>query len=236
VVCTTKLLRFVPHNYCGNHRLLPTIHAPTILHPNTSQKYTVFRQCRPTFLSTTWHKIAQTTNVLLRPARIRRLSPAAITEPPRSNLKEPPPTAMTTATDEVAAASVATSRTTNTTASASTQMPPRTVHVPGPGGGGDHETANDELTKATAATTLAYGNRDSASASNAQMTFTIRNYVTQYFFPMVKFITKKEKLAFYPPGTNPTSYCAVITRGCNLPQGIDLAKWWETVAKRVVKK
>jgi hypothetical protein len=43
-------------------------------------------------------------------------------------------------------------------------------------------------------------------------------------------------MAFYPPGTNPTSYCAIITRGCNLPIGTDLVKWWETVAKRVVKK
>jgi hypothetical protein len=143
---------------------------------------------------------------------------------------------MTTATDESAAASVAASQTTNTTASASTRMSPSTVHVLGLDGGGDHETGNDELTKATAATTAAYGNLDSASASNVQMTFTIRNYVTQYFFPTVKFITKKEKLAFYPPGTNPTSYYAIITRGCNLPQGIDLAQWWETVAKRVVKR
>jgi hypothetical protein len=164
------------------------------------------------------------------------VSPAAITKPPRSNLREPPPTATTTATDEGAAASVAASRTTNMTASASTQMPPRTVHVPGPDGGGDHETANDGLTKATAATTLAYGNLDSVSGTNVQMTFTIRNYVTQHFFPMVKFITKKEKLAFYPSGSNPTSYCAIITRGCDLPRGTNLAKWWETVAKRVVKK
>jgi hypothetical protein len=116
------------------------------------------------------------------------------------------------------------------------RMPPSTVHVLGPDGGGDHETGIDEPTKATAATTLAYGNLDSASATNVQMTFTIRNYVTQYFFPSVKFITKKEKLAFYPPGTNPTSYYAIITRGCNLPQGIDLAQWWETVAKRVAKR
>jgi hypothetical protein len=162
------------------------------------------------------------------------ISPAAITEPPRSNLKEPPPTATTTAKDEAAAASVAASGTVNMTTSASTQMPPRTVHVPGPDGGGDHETANDELTKDAAATTLAYGNLDSAFATNVQMTVTIRNYVTQHFFPTVKFITKKEKLAFYPPGTNPTSYCAIITRVCNLPQGIDLAKWWETVASHFI--
>jgi hypothetical protein len=183
-------------------------------------------------------KRPSTSNKNKTPSKAPRtsVSPGAITKPPRSNLKEPLPTATTTATDEVAAMSVAASRTTSTTASASTRMPPRTVHVPGLDGGGNHETGNDELTKATAATTLAYGNRDSDSASNMQMAFTIRNYVTQYFFPSVKFITKKEKLALYPPGTNPTSYCAIITRGCNLPHGIDLAKWWETVAKRVVKR
>jgi hypothetical protein len=110
------------------------------------------------------------------------------------------------------------------------------VHVLGPGGGGDYETPTNDLTKATAATTVAFGGQDSAATLNAQMTFTIRNYVTQHFFPKVKFITKKEKLAYYSPRTNPTSYCAIITSGCNLPEGTDLAQWWETVAKRVVKK
>jgi hypothetical protein len=110
------------------------------------------------------------------------------------------------------------------------------VNIPVPAGGGDHETANDELTKDTEATTTAFGEPDSAATTNAQMTFTIRNYVTQHFFSKVKFITKKEKLAFYSTRSNPRSYCAIITRGCNLPQGTDLAQWWETVAKRVVKK
>jgi hypothetical protein len=162
---------------------------------------------------------------------------ADLTEPPRANLKDPPPAATTALTAEAATASVATLRTTNTTASGSTRMPPHTVHVPPvPGGGGEHETTTNDLTKATEATTAAYGGQDSAFATNLQMTFTIRNYVTQHFFPYVNFITKKEKLAFYPPGTNPASYCAIITRGCNLPRGTNLAKWWETVAKRVVKK
>jgi hypothetical protein len=128
-----------------------------------------------------------------------------LTEPQRANLKDPPPTATTTATAEATAASVATSRTTNTMASASTLMPLLTVNVPVPGGSGDHETANDKLTKATEATTAAYGGQDSAPATNLQMTFTIRNYVTQHFFPYVKFITRKERLAFYPPGTNPSA-------------------------------
>jgi hypothetical protein len=68
------------------------------------------------------------------------------------------------------------------------------------------------------------------------MTFTIRNFVTQDFFRKVKFITKKEKLAYYSPITNPMSYCAIVTRGCHLPPGINPVTWWETVARRVVNK
>jgi hypothetical protein len=115
-------------------------------------------------------------------------------------------------------------------------MPVSSVHVPSTAGGVDQDTTIDDLTKATAATTAAYGDLNSASATNTQMTFTIRNYITQHFFPVVKFITMMDQLAFYLPGTNPESYCAVITRGCNLPQGTNLAQWWETVARRVVKR
>jgi hypothetical protein len=114
-------------------------------------------------------------------------------------------------------------------------MPPSTVNVPVPGGSGDHETANDELTGTTAATSLAFREPDSAAATKAQMMFTIRNYVTTQFFPKVKFITKKEKLAFYSTRSNPMSDCAIFTRGCNFPEGTYLTQWWETVAGRVVK-
>jgi hypothetical protein len=119
------------------------------------------------------------------PGKAPRTAPvpsADLTVPPGPNLKEPPPTATTTATAEAAVAAVATSRTTNTTASVSTRMPPSTVHVLVSGGGGDYDTANNKLTKATSATTLAFDNLDSEAVTNAQMTFMIRNYVTKHFF------------------------------------------------------
>jgi hypothetical protein len=157
------------------------------------------------------------------------------TEPSRANLKDPPPTATTTE-NAASVTSVGASETTNLTASVATRAPVSTVHLPGTDGGSEHETGTDDLTKATAATTVAYSGLDSATSIADNMKWAIRNYVTQYFFPNVKFITKNEKLAYYPPGTNSTSYCAIITKGCNLPPGVDLAGWWETVAKRTVKR
>jgi hypothetical protein len=160
------------------------------------------------------------------------VSASSVTEPAQGNLKDPPPPTTTSAN----VASVAASATTNTTASAATQRLPTSVNIRGTDGGSDHGTVNDALTQATAATTAAYSGPDSGAADLNQMEFTIRNYVTQHFFPSVKFITKKEKLAYYAPGTNPTSYCARIIRGCHLPPDLDPAQWWETVAKRTVKR
>jgi hypothetical protein len=169
-------------------------------------------------------------------APIKEPRKAAATEPQRANSKNPQTTTTTAATAEASVASAATSRTNNTMASAPPRMLPSSVNVPVPGVSGDHETANDELTRDTTATTEAFGGQDSDATLNAQMMFTIRNYVTTHFFPKVKFITKKEKLAFYSTRSKPMSYCAIITRGCNLPQGTDVAQWWETVARRAVKK
>jgi hypothetical protein len=45
-----------------------------------------------------------------------------------------------------------------------------------------------------------------------------------------------KKLAYYDAKTNPNTYCAVITKGCHLPPGTDLVNWWESVAKREVRK
>jgi hypothetical protein len=64
----------------------------------------------------------------------------------------------------------------------------------------------------------------------------IRNYVTQHFFPDVKFITSNRKLAYYDAKAHPNTYCSVITKGCNLPPNTDLINWWESVAKREVRK
>jgi hypothetical protein len=45
-----------------------------------------------------------------------------------------------------------------------------------------------------------------------------------------------KKLAYYDAKTNPKTYCAVITKGCHLPPGTDPVNWWESVAKREVRK
>ena len=126
--------------------------------------------------------------------------------------------------------------TTNRTASVGTWAPVSTVHLPGTDGGSEHETGNDDLMAAATATTATYSGLDSATVTVEQMKWTIRNYVTQYCFPNVKFIMKKERLAYYPPGTNSKSYCAMVTKGCCLPAGVDRCQWWEAVARRTVKR
>jgi hypothetical protein len=161
---------------------------------------------------------------------------AAATAPQRASSENPQTTAPTAATAEASVASLATSQTTNMTAGVSLRMLPSSVNVPVLGSSGDRENTNDEMTKATEATTEAFSGQDSAATLNSQMMFTIRNYVTTHFFPKVKFITKKEKLAYYSIRSNPMSYCAIITRGCNLPKDTNVVTWWETVARRAVKK
>jgi hypothetical protein len=247
-----RILRFVPQDYCGLYRRITVATAghsqPSILslfwHHNTSQKYDL--PVMPTLIpdnnmardragNTKRSAASNKKQAAAKTARTSVSSASAAsreTETTRANLKKAPPPATTTAT----VASVAASETTNPTASVGTGVPVSSVHLRGTDGGSEHETGTDDLTKATADTTAAYGDLNSSAASHEQMMFTIRNYVTQHFFPNVKFITKKEKLAYYPPGTNTTSYCAIITRGCNLPPGVDYAQWWETVAKRTVKR
>ena len=72
-----------------------------------------------------------------------------------ADLKNPPPTTTPAATAAESDASAATSRTINTLPSTSPLMLPSSVNVPVLGGSGDHETANEELTKATTAATTA---------------------------------------------------------------------------------
>jgi hypothetical protein len=76
-----------------------------------------------------------------------------------------------------------------------------------------------------------------ATANNKRdLRMTIRNYVTQHFFKHVKFITRGKKLAYYDPKKHPYTYCAVVTKGCNLPAGTDSIQWWETLAKKEVRR
>jgi hypothetical protein len=72
--------------------------------------------------------------------------------------------------------------------------------------------------------------------NNSAMLQVIRNFVTKDFFPYVKFVTSNKKMAFYDANDHPDTYCSVITKGCHLPPNIEPANWWESVAKREVRK
>jgi hypothetical protein len=69
------------------------------------------------------------------------------------------------------------------------------------------------------------------ATSKLDLRMKIRNYVTQHFFKHVKFITRGKKLAYFDPNQYPNTYCAVVTKGCNLPPGTDTVQWWETLAR-----
>ena len=64
---------------------------------------------------------------------------------------------------------------------------------------------------------------------------TVRSFVTESFFPHVKFITRVSKLAYYDAKTHPNTFCAHITKGCNLPPHINPATWWESIARKEVR-
>ena len=76
------------------------------------------------------------------------------------------------------------------------------------------------------------------NTQNEALRCTVRTYVGKHFFSRVKFITKPSKLFYYPIDTHPNSYCAIITRGCNLHVtcNMDPASWWELIAKKEVKR
>jgi hypothetical protein len=83
---------------------------------------------------------------------------------------------------------------------------------------------------------VAYTNLDRKTNDQSAVITVIQNYVTQHFFQHVKFITRIKKLAYYNAKTNPKTYWAVTTKGCHLPPGTDPVNWWESVAKREVRK
>lgn len=64
----------------------------------------------------------------------------------------------------------------------------------------------------------------------------IRAFVQREFFRHVKFIIKNKKMAYYDPDKYPNTYCAVVAKGCGIPEGYDAATWWETIAKQTVRR
>ena len=150
---------------------------------------------------------------------------------PTANLKRPPPDPEEEASEAQSVNSDDAQAATHPTASIAETLPVSSVHVPGTGA-----TGTDDLTDAAEASSAAYCGVGSAYTKTKNMAWTIRNYVTTDFFPSVKFITSKSKLAYYPRNTNPDSFCARVTKGCNLPLEEDHANWWETLAKGVLKR
>jgi hypothetical protein len=140
------------------------------------------------------------------------------------------------AMDDHGGTSAVATETKNPTPSVATNAPVSTVHYHGTDMESAVGTGIEELSVAASENTLAFAGMASHAASLQTMKWTIHSFVTVNFFPNIKFITKKEKLAYYPERTYTSSYCSLITIGCNLPPGLDHANWWETVAKRVVKR
>ena len=106
-------------------------------------------------------------------------------------------------------------------------------------GSGASQLGHDELTRAsTNASTNTFKYHGLAGTNNnyEHLRETVRNFVAKHFFPCVKFITKKSKLAYHSADFNPKSFCAVVTTGCNLPPNVDVATWWEVLAKKEVAK
>jgi hypothetical protein len=86
------------------------------------------------------------------------------------------------------------------------------------------------------AASLAYTQLDRTTNTHTAMLQVIRNFVTMEFFPYVKFVTSNYKMAFYDANAHPDTYCSVITKGCHLPPNINPINWWESVAKKEVRK
>jgi hypothetical protein len=77
----------------------------------------------------------------------------------------------------------------------------------------------------------------SASLNDREsLRITLRLYIARDFFPMVKLIVNKSKLAYASNEDEPNSYCARITHGCGIASGIKAVQWWEDFAKREVTK
>jgi hypothetical protein len=122
----------------------------------------------------------------------------------------------------------------------SSSRPVTSVRVPATkrtiGDDGHEDLTVEEVVPGDRSATLAFQSLLETANNQLDLRMTIRNYVTQHFFKHVKFITRSQKLAYYDPGRYPDTYCAVVTKGCNLPPGTDAVQWWETLARREVRR
>ena len=96
-----------------------------------------------------------------------------------------------------------------------------------------HTDVEEELTSVGGNT---YQSLVKSTHNKESLRMTIRSFVEREFFPNVKFINNMNKLAFYDMKANPKTYCAFITKGCGVPEGYDVAAWWESIAKPTVRR
>jgi hypothetical protein len=116
-------------------------------------------------------------------------------------------------------------------------IPIQQVQLPSPGTG-NNDAANKQLTQNQSAGTAYCDIMSKTDDTNAICINGVRNFVTLELFPHVKFITRKSKLDFFDHATcYPNTYCAVVTKGYILvPHGMKPIVWWETIARKEVKK
>ena len=122
----------------------------------------------------------------------------------------------------------------------SSEVPITSVQVPASAPTNDDDEHGDltveEGVRGDRSASIAFQSLLATANSKLDLRMTIRNYVTQHFFKHVKFITRGKKLAYFDPNQYPNTYCAVVTKGCNLAPGTDAVQWWETLARREVRR
>ena len=98
-------------------------------------------------------------------------------------------------------------------------------------------THNEDLTAETPAPAGVTFRQLAKSAHDKEsLCMTIKSFITTDFFPKVKFIYSAKKLAYYDRNEHPNTYCAVITKGCGIPENCDVVQWWEHFAKKEVRR
>ena len=167
---------------------------------------------------------------------VARLHPAPIL--PSTPTRQQPPTQQTTTTTSITSPTrpmpTLTSGSQQSAASIN-NVPMLTVQV-------NHTTptvnagvaTNEDLTTERSGSVV-YRELVQSSKDQHALRQTVRSFVTESFFPHVKFITRVSKLAYYDSKTHPNTFCAHITKGCNLPPHINPATWWESIARKEVR-
>ena len=107
-------------------------------------------------------------------------------------------------------------------------IPVNTVAIPT-----NNSHVRDDLTSIGGVT---YRHLTKSTIDKESLRMSICAYVEREFFPNVKFIISNKKMVYYDQATHPNTYCAVIPKGCAVPEGYDVDNWWETIATQTVRR